>query len=189
MIPSMGGTEIGPWLAHWASEVPSGHAIVEFGTWLGAGTVHLALGAKKSGAPIHCYDRFQANAEQVAHAATFDVSLREGESLLPHVIENVAPYSDDVSFHAQDLSFISWQHGPIGLYVDDASKRKWPRAWATFGKAFVAGVTRLVMMDYHFPSAKPQRDFFADNDSIFELEHDKLGGSSAAVFRYLGRAA
>jgi len=188
MIPSMGGAEIADRLERYARDVPKDTAIVEFGAWLGAGTVPLARGAKASGAVVHCYDRWMANAEQVEIAERFGVRLKEGESILPHFVENVSRVEADVRPHPGDLSFISWQYGPIGLYVDDASKSRWARAWGVFGKAFVAGVTRLVMMDFTFPSAKPQREFMADNARMFSLE-EMIQGTSVAVFRYRGRAA
>jgi hypothetical protein len=182
----MGGAEIGPWLEAWAREVPRGMAIVELGAWLGAGTQWLCKGAAKSGAEVHCLDRWRANAEQVAYAARFGVTLRDGEDLRPRV---AALVGDKATLHKGDLKLMAWNGGPIGLYVDDASKRRWLRAWGVFGRSFVAGVTRLVMMDFHFPSASPQRSFFKRHASWFEMEADHVNGTSAAVFRYLGQPA
>jgi predicted O-methyltransferase YrrM len=45
-IPSMGGTEIGAQLRRAARLAPANTAIVEVGSWLGAGTAQLALGVR-----------------------------------------------------------------------------------------------------------------------------------------------
>lgn len=182
MIPSMGGSEIGPWLEAWARDVPRDMAVVELGSWLGAGTRWLV----KSGADVHCFDRWRATSEQVRYAATFGVVLRNGEDLRPRMVKAVG---DKARLHQGDLKLAAWRGGAIGLYVDDASKRRWPRAWDVFGRSFAAGVTRLVMMDFHFPSAAPQREFFARHASWFEMEADHINGTSAAAFRYLGQPA
>src|SRR5690606_12370375 len=43
-FPSMGGKKIGPFLRKLARAAPSHTAIVEVGSWLGAGTAQLAIG-------------------------------------------------------------------------------------------------------------------------------------------------
>lgn len=206
-FPSQGGVEIGPWLEKYASEVPRGSAIVEVGSWLGAGTAYLALGAMQNGAEIHVYDRFFCvSEEEKTKAARFGIDLLVGENTLPRVQGFLARFPAKIHYHKGSIkkgslpkSFV-WPSLPIGLYVDDATKIEpiWSHAMSVFKPHFIPGKTILVLMDYHFDlvvreqgktnwqNYSAQRSYMAKHASEFELVEDRIGGTTAAVWRYLG---
>lgn len=188
-LPSLGGVEIGAFLERYASEVPKGQAIVEVGSWLGAGTAHLALGAVKSKAPIHVYDRFKAKAREVKRAAGFGVALTEGEDTMSRVMRSLRPFGADIAWHRCDIRKATWHGDPIGLYVDDASKlpKVWSRAAATFLPHIALGGV-IVLMDYHFhehadPVYIAQVRYMESQKDRFALIEDRLADTVAAAFR------
>lgn len=190
-LPSQGGVEIGPWLEKYAAQAPAGSAIVELGSWLGAGTAFLALGANET-SEIHVYDRWEASPLEVEKAARFGVALRHGEDTLPRVMRALEPFRAKIVFHKGSLKELYWGFTPIGVYVDDATKVEplWLKAMAVFKPHFIAGETILVLMDYHFDEKggekyAAQKRYMAGSRE-FEWIADRIGGSSAAVFRYLG---
>ena len=194
-FPSQGGVEIGPWLEKYAAAVPPASLIVEVGCWLGAGTAFLALGAPDD-AIIHVFDRWHATAEEVDKAAKFGVKLTEGQDTLAMVAERLAPFREDIQYHQGNIKTITWDEGPIALYVDDATKVAplWERAMAVFKPHFVPRETILVLMDYHFDEKAPrepekyaaQKRYMAAYPKEFELIEDRMAGTTAAAFRYLG---
>ncbi len=192
-IPHMGGLTIGPILQDLAAAVKPGHAIVEVGAWLGSGTAQLALGAMKSGAKMHVYDKWTATATEIEKARARGLCLRPGDNLLPHVRKVLDEFPVDIAYTRGPVVKIKWKGGPIGLYVDDASKRKknFDHVMATFGPAFVPGVTMLVLMDYFYYEKNPndkglryQSQWMAKHPE-FEFV-SRTPGTVGAVFRYLG---
>lgn len=192
-FPSQGGVEIGPWLEKYASEVPLGSAIVEVGCWLGAGTAHLALGAMESGAAIHCFDRWTATVEEVRKAKEFGVSLIEGEDYLPRVERMLQSFDCEIHYRQGNLKDkdLSWSGPPIGLYVDDATKVEelWLHAMKVFKPHFIPGKTILVLMDYwffetHGSRYAAQQRYMAEHADQFEMVEERLGETTAAVFRF-----
>jgi hypothetical protein len=190
----MGGVQIGPWLTGDAERCAPDTAIVELGCWLGAGTAHLALGAMRSGAPIHCYDRWRSSAHEVRKAAAYGVALEVGEDLLPRVRRSLRPFPVAIHYHRGEIAEARWEGGPIGLYVDDASKADlWLHSMAVFSPWFVAGLTRLFLMDFHHTryvggDGLTQERWIAERAARFELVASRLADTSCAVFRYLGGA-
>jgi len=198
-FPSQGGVEIGPWLEKYASEVPPAALIVEVGCWLGAGTAFLALGAPDD-AILHVFDRWHATAEEVEKAAKFGVKFTEGQDTLAMVAERLAPFNAEIRYHQGNIKAISWDRGPIALYVDDATKVApvWERAMAVFKPHFVPRETILVLMDYFFFESmrkqgrenwaryRAQADYMNVHAGEFELVAERIGGTTAAVFRYMG---
>ena len=181
-IPSMGGTEIGPVLRRLASNVPSGQAIVEVGCWMGAGTAQLAMGARDN--PIHVYDRWRARPAEVEQAALFGVTLTDGQNTLPLVMDALRPLRKAIRFHRGDIRRARWRGGKIGLYVDDASKaaKIWSRSAAMFlPRIPVGGVA--VLMDFHFRDDLAQRSYMFDRGDQWKMIDDRVGGTTAAVFR------
>ncbi len=196
-FPSQGGVEIGPWLEHYAAEVPEASAIVELGSWLGAGTAHLALGAKKSGAEIHVYDRFRcASEEEQTKAAKFGVKLEIGDDTLPRVMASLVKFG--VGIHYNRGSFkpgiqIKWDATPVGLYVDDLTKVEylWTYAMKVFKPHFIPQKTILVLMDYHFDltagnNYAAQKRYMQQHAKQFQMIVDLRPGTTTAVFRFLG---
>lgn len=184
-LPGMGGVEIGVMLAHFAADVPRGQAIVEVGCWLGAGTAHLALGAGQT--PIHVYDRWRAKENEVRHAASFGVSLSEGENTLPRVVETLRPFNANIRFHRGDIRKARWGGKAIGLYVDDASKaaKGWDHSAATFLPHVPVG-GMAVLMDFHFRAeGRPlaQVAWMETRADQWERIADRVNGTTASVFR------
>lgn len=189
-LPSMGGREIGPELRRLASSVLPGQSILEVGCWLGAGTAHLALGARASGAPIHVYDRFKASADEVDKARRLvGLDLEEGQDTLPLVQENLARFEANIHWHRGDLRRARWVGGPIGLWVDDASKL--PKVWAKSVGTFLPHVPvggHIVLMDYYFYEKagrkyQCQENYMEHRARDFELISERPGGTTTAIFR------
>jgi hypothetical protein len=193
-IPSMGGREIGRYLREWAADVPSGCAIVELGSWLGAGTAQLALGSK--GSTIHAFDRFTANKSECEKARVYNIILENGESTLDVVRGLIGKdLTKRIEFHQGLITKAQWNGQKIGLYVDDACKRKkeFLSALNIFGRSFIPGKTVIVLMDYwyfeRFPEdlgLKYQLTFMTAHKDSFRWTHGRLPGTSASAFLYLG---
>jgi hypothetical protein len=156
-FPSMGSKEIGSFLRKLAREAPVNTAIVEVGSWLGAGTAQLALGIRDRGADrsvkIYSYDRWKASAGEVEKASRkADLHFSVGDNTLPWVMDALKPFGVAIEFVRGDIAAIEWAGGPISVYVDDASKApsRFDHVLRTFGPSWIPGVTILVMMDYHY---------------------------------------
>ena len=198
----MGGMELGPLLRRAAVDAPAGTSLVEVGCWLGAGTAQLALGIRdRSGGPVdlHCYDRWEANASEVAKAARWGVELSAGMDTLPHTRRALEPFDVAVEFHKGDIMAVQWNRGPISVYVDDAAK-KWQAFYHvlfTFGPHWIPGETVVVLMDYNLWQStddarhRCQKEFIESNHDCFApIDYvgraSTLGGqpTQPAVFRY-----
>lgn len=198
-FPSMGGKEIGPFLRKAAREAPAGTAIVEVGSWLGAGTAQLVLGVRERGAegsvPIHCFDRWEASKAEVMKAGDRGLAgLEPGQDTLPWVIEALRPFGVPISFVKGDIADVRWDGTPISVYVDDAAKssKKFYRMLKTFGPSWIPGVTLLVLMDYHYwqktgvADHRCQTNFIENYREHFEPVEGFRRGSNAA-FTYVKR--
>ena len=198
-IPSLGGTLIGPYLRRYAGGVARGRAVIEVGSWLGAGTVHLAQGIVDGGnhAPFHIYDRFKTTRGEIPKAARFGVHLRKGQNTQPLVEQHIRPYGVAAQFHRGSILLANWDNGPIGLYVDDAAKTRelFLHVVHTFGPAWVPGETVLILMDFGYWRSlsdpadiarfRFQQDFVDQHAASFEpLEADEPLDGSTAIFRY-----
>ena len=187
-FPSMGGRKVGPWLREWAAGCTSN--IVEVGCWLGAGTAQLALGARRSGAPIHTYDRWKATRRETESAVRFAVELTPGQDTLPHVRERLEPFGADITYHKGQLLRARWSGEPIGLYVDDAAKRRiaWRHVLRTFAPYWQDRCIVVLMDFFHFEKKgrayRSQYDHVHRHPDQFELLEQRLGGTSTAAFRY-----
>jgi len=199
-IPSMGGREIATHLRHYAARTPAGSAIVEVGSWLGAGTVQLAIGASNNAhrPPIFVHDRFRAAKTEVLKAESGGVTLRRRQNTLPFVKGKLAQFGVDIHFRRTLIKDIIWKDGPIGLYVDDAAKGPpdFAHVLRTFGPSWIAGETVLILMDYHYWQKAKDRaaaeryrcqfDFINAHPENFEvIDDNKVGGTSAAIIRYV----
>jgi hypothetical protein len=156
-IPSMGGTEIGQFLRALARNAPASTAIVEVGSWLGAGTAQLAWGVReragRQSIPIFTYDRWIASTAEIEKALKkANLTFRNGEDTLPWVMNAIRPFDVPVTFVKGSILGAKWNNGPISVYVDDASKspKLFFHVLRTFGLAWVPGVTVLVLMDYRY---------------------------------------
>jgi hypothetical protein len=196
MIPSMGGTAIGEQLQRFAIEAPDKTAIVELGTWLGAGTEQLALGVQtwKKDIEIHTYDNFIIRGNEVDKAAKFGVTLYDGLDSLPLVKSWLKKMTAKIIFHKGEITKDKWNGRPISIYVDDACKyeKTFIPALRNFSPFFIPGKTILVLMDYWFYIRRPD-DAGLRFQPKFMTEHkenfDHFGDAKdhcVAYFRYLG---
>jgi hypothetical protein len=192
-IPSMGGKEIGGFLRAAAREAPANSAIVEVGSWLGAGTAQFALGVRErrsnGSIRIQCYDRWEATKPEVEKAARKGpVSLQPGQDTLPLVIDALVPFNVPISFVKGDVADATWDEEPISVYLDDAAKipSRFFHVLKTFGPAWIPGVTLLVLMDYHYwkktgsAEHKCQTNFVENYREHFEPVEGLHRGSNAA---------
>jgi hypothetical protein len=198
-IPSMGANQIRGTLRSAARNAPSGSAIVEVGTWLGAGTAQLALGLRERSSNgsirIHCYDRWEANKSEVEKAARNGlVDLRPGQDTLPLVKAALEPFNVPISFVKGDIGDAIWDGDPISVYLDDAAKlpKKFFHVLKTFGPSWIPTVTLLILMDYYTwrktedAEHKCQTNFIENYRSHFEPVANFRRGSNAA-FLYTKR--
>ncbi|MCC6947655.1 MAG: hypothetical protein IT539_07800 [Bradyrhizobiaceae bacterium] len=192
-FPSMGGKEIGPFLRKLAREAPSDMAIVEVGSWLGAGTAQLAIGVRERGADqsvtIHTYDRWIATGGEIEKALRKSgLVLSKNQDTLPWVMEKLRPFGARIKFVKRDIAAIDWSGGAISVYVDDASKTpaKFHHVLRTFGPSWIPGITVLVLMDYYYwektgsEGHKCQKYFIEAHRKHFTHIDDFRRGSNAA---------
>ena len=169
VIPHMGGVDIGPWLKAYAEKVPEGQSIVEVGCWLGGGTQYLTHD------PLYVYDRFSATKSEVSKALAQGVQLTQGQDTLPLVKRNLRK---GINFIAGDIRHATYDGPPIGMYVDDASKKQWAKVIRIFELHFAPNAV-LFLQDYDYPMCHAQREY-ADKWRMVER---RLAGTSCAVFR------
>ena len=197
-FPSMGGALNGRLLRGLAARAPADTAIVEVGTWLGAGTAQLALGLAGRADPpaIHCFDMFEASAHEVEHAARFGIALVPGQDTSGHVQDALAPFGVPVVMHKGDFTRAAWEGGPIAVFVADGSNWAGPfhRVLTTFGPHWLPGTTEIALMDYEYwrnlppRQARPlmaQKIFMERHAAHFEpVDADYPEGSTTRLFRY-----
>jgi hypothetical protein len=196
LFPSMGSKEIGPFLRKLAREAPANTAIVEVGSWLGAGTAQLALGVRERGADqsvrIYSYDRWTASNSEVEKASRkAGLLFSVGDNTLPWVVEALKPFGAGIEFVKGDIAAIAWAGGPISVYVDDASKApsRFYHVLRTFGPSWIPGVTVLVMMDYHYWEKSGSEDhkcqkYFMEAHPGYFTQIEGFRRASNAAFLY-----
>lgn len=190
-IPSMGGREIGLFLASYAAQARAGEAIVELGVWLGAGTAQMALACAGRDVEIHGYDRFEARASEIRKAAAGGIVLKSHQNTLPMVSTFLGPIGAKVRLHRGNIANAKAPNRKIALYVDDACKRPkaFFRALRTFSPLWIPGRTIVVLMDYLFfmhnpdPDLKCQHEFVKHRPDSFE-ELWRRPEISCAAFLY-----
>lgn len=207
-IPSMGGRRIGPFLRRVAQRCQPDTHIVEVGAWLGAGTAQLMLGILARENPkdvtLHVYDRFIAGSSEIEKMRTKGVfDIDEGEDTLPWVKDKLSAVMNDlnVKFHKGDINDVHWNRSDvIGVYVDDASKAKFPTVFSKFGPSLMKG-SYVVLMDFNYFKMeklsaaesirhRAQRDFIEARASSFENVSTGIPeGTSSAAFIYRGGAS
>ena len=194
LIPSNGGRQNGAFLQKIASEAPRGTAIIELGTWLGAGTAQLALGLLGRNYPpvIHCFDQWQASRSEARLAVErTGLVLQPGRDTLPIVKQLLEPFGASIEYHKGRIESAIWNGPPISVHVDDAAKAPdvFLHALKTFGPYWIPGRTVVLLMDFLFHARHPkaeskcQVDFIAAHAHCFTpIEHEFVG--SARAFRY-----
>ena len=192
-IPSQGGREIGYYLKDVAYK--SKGDIVEVGAWLGAGTAQLCLGAIDGGnnVTIHVYDRFTVNSTELKKAKKQGVNLKGIKDTLPIVKSYIDQFECDVKFYKKGIKSIKkYKGGKIGVYIDDASKRKenFDHVMKIFKPHFIHGETIVILMDFFYyewseKGSDYQYNYMQDNpefEFLCRIKPDK----SAAAFIYKG---
>jgi hypothetical protein len=188
-IPSMGGDQIQAFLERQAGLCRS--SVVEVGSWLGAGTVALARGSKSSGCELHVYDQWEATESEVEKARAFGLELCVGQNLLPLVEDLIRPIKPETKFYRGDLAAARYNGRSIGLYVDDAAKRKhlFDKAMSAFAPHWEDGCVVVLMDFFHFEKAGAQYRYQFEVVERFSRHFERLDlpgsqGTSQAAFRY-----
>jgi hypothetical protein len=196
-IPSMGGTEIGEYLRKYASEIKKDQCVVEVGSWFGAGTYQLCQGVVSSRQynDIHVYDRWTANKSEIEKAEKWGIKLQSGDDILPYVKNFLSEFSDaiNITYKKQHIKTLKkFTGGKIGLYVDDASKRKelFDKSMSVFKPHFAKGCI-LILMDFYYYEHKNfeaglmyQKNYMLKS-SDFEFIQ-RIPNSVAAIYKYKG---
>lgn len=199
----MGGSELRDYFRQVLPSLPAGSNIVEIGCWLGAGTAQLALAIRELGLAgklsLHCYDYWQASGGEVLDAAAAGVTFAPGEDTLPWVRSMLEPFDVDIHFHKGAIEAARWEHGPIAFHIDDAAKfpSQFNHVIRTFGPSWIPGVTRVLLMDYHFwrkvrlfrRDLRCQADFINRYPEHFQRDHQLRDGREVAfsneAFHYI----
>lgn len=193
-IPDMGAHRHARLFHDMAARVQAGQTIVEVGAWLGASTAHLALGVRTSGrgVPVHVFDRWRVNADQVEKARRFGLEIEPGQDSLPIFERYLEPFGVDVVPHQGEIEDTEWRDGSIGLYIDDAAKgsRAFHRMLTIFAPHWVPGVTRLILSDFYFfertgsPDHRYQQQIVEAFPACFEVVIDRPSGAGSIVLDY-----
>ena len=196
-IPDMGAHRHADLFRQSAARVQAGQAIVEVGAWLGASTAHLALGTLAGGknVPIHVFDRWRVNADQVEKARRFGLDLAVGQDSLPLFEHYLAPFGVAVVPHQGEFADTEWHGGPIGLYVDDGAKDSiaFHRMLTVFAPHWVPGATRLILNDFYFfertgkDDHRYQQRVVETFPACFEVVIDRPSGTGSIVLDYRER--
>jgi len=189
-IPDLGdgGRTIREDLVRLAAGVPVGGCIVEIAPWLGSATAFLAMGSPND-ARVHCFDLWEAAEVWRQKAKDFHgIELEPDANLEPMWRTNVdavlADSSVKVVGYRGDIRAATWPGTPIDLFVDDISNTEEliESTMRIFGPSIKKGAL-LVMMDWQFPQAEPQRAWFHAHAD--EYEFVKTIGPKAALLRKL----
>jgi len=186
-IPSMGGDRLKPFFDRVVVDLPENTAVVEVGTWLGAGTAQIASALRHSGLDemiaIHCFDRWIASKSEALKASKAGLNMREGDDTLPLVKSMLSPLNSSIHFHKGDLIETEWDNGLISLYIDDAAKNPelFYHVLRTFGPSWIPGKTILILMDFYYWKKEKgrksrihrcQQDFIEQYPDHFEIIKD-----------------
>lgn len=192
----MGGGSLSSIFKNYARMAPDGSAIVELGTWVGAGTLPLIQGVSLSGmdVEIHSYDNFIIRGNEVTKAAKFGIKLKDGQDSLPLVKKWLSGYSVTANLHKGEITNNTWGGRPIYIYIDDACKyeKNFMKALKIFSPYWIPGETIIVLQDFFFYKYRPndkklefQKKFMDLHSDKFELIVEKFK-LATAIFRYKG---
>jgi hypothetical protein len=170
---------------------PHDGVCVELGCWLGALTDTIVRA--NPDLCVHAFDRFIVNdAREVPKARKHGGSLHVGQDRLPLFQARFVDYR--VHAWRGEITEARWRQGPIALHIDDACKLQpaFDYAIRQFSPAWVPGVTRVVLLDYHYytrftgrrrDQLMHQRRWSERYAAQLNLVHDV-----PRVYRYLGGA-
>lgn len=203
-IPSMGGRQIREYLFKYVKDVKEGRAIVELGTWLGAGTAQIALALLyfNKDNPVYSYDKFVVSGRQPMKAGREGWIIQKGDDVYDKVKKALEPFRCNITLVKGKIQELGYKKEKIGLYVDDAVKqeKRFIKTLKIFEPYFVPGETVCIFMDYYLweksgdAKYKFQYKYMNENKDKFELIEDKIdstyipeeGKDEGAVFLYKG---
>jgi hypothetical protein len=194
MIPNMVGVEALAKVKYYAQNIKEGY-VVEVGPWLGACTVEVleGLGISDHPAKIHVYDKFKPSGSEVAKADKFGVQLCVGKSSLKVFQSNVLPHLQKrtmVVVHCGDIREAKYCGEPIGLFMDDASKREdaFRHTVSTFFP-YILPRAIVILMDYWYflkagPKFKYQHDWMSEQERLGTFKYiESVPNTSIAIFQ------
>lgn len=193
-IPHMGAKTIGPWLKDYAEKAPDNTAIIELGTWLGAGTKYLAEGAMCGiNKKVHTYDIFKIRGNEVEKAAIQGLKVFNKQDSLPIVKEFLKKYNN-ICYHKGQILDAKWKKVSISVYLDDACKmpKEFTFAINLFSPFWIPEKTVVILQDFYYYKKRPdipelicQKEWMEKNKKKFKLLWE-WADQAAASFLYLG---
>lgn len=106
-IPSMGGAELAPQLRTLARSARSGTAIVEVGSWTGAGAAQLPLGILERGSHdevrLYAFERWHTSKAEPRRVDAGGVAVAGDEDLLPTVKRTSQPLGVPIEHRKGEL--------------------------------------------------------------------------------------
>ena len=200
LIPAMTDLACRRKVREYAKNIERG-SIVEVGAWMGACTSYAAMGLidgkKNTKIDIHVYDQFKATRSEVEKAEGYALCLYKGEHTKYAFRNFMNPWWNRVNIitHIGSIANSSWIRKPIGLYLDDASKRKvnFSHAMRIFKPYFIPGKTYLFMMDYFYfekrddPEYLTQKEYFKKHKDEFQFVERISEDASLAIFLFKGK--
>jgi hypothetical protein len=172
---------------------------VELGCWLGACTAAIGEGLASAGyapRPLHCYDRWLANAGEAEKANARGLNVSEGDDTTPLFLSHVMPVYPHIETHRGEMDKAAWTGETIELFVLDAAKVDKPllHVLRTFGPCWIPGVTTVALMDFNFDLYKTkeaarhryghQRRLVAAAGDALECVYDSPDDYGPAIFQY-----
>ena len=203
-IPSMGGRQIGHIFDKYIKYLKPDRAIIELGTWLGAGTAQMALSVinHNKNSKIYTYDKFIVSGRQPLKAQKEGWRLSQGENVYSKVCETLSLFPVPISVIQGIITDAVYSGEKIGLYVDDALKQpgRFEKGLEIFSPYFIPGETIIILMDYYLwekrgsEHHKHQYNFIHSHSDCFKMIDDRIdstyipaeGKDEGAAFLYLG---
>lgn len=155
-IPAMTPKVVHNYLYRIGQEYTGQGVAMELGCWLGATARSLLQGLREAvyTMPFFCYDRWQANEEQVIKAKEQGVAIRNKQDLLPLFLNNIQPIYKNIIARKGNLPerLKTYPGYPIEICIFDA-----PKTNPTFIECikalipyWIPGVTIVGLLDYHW---------------------------------------
>jgi hypothetical protein len=171
--------------------------VVELGCWLGATTRALLDGLDLANfdGRYYAYDRWTADAQQVAKAERQEEVLSWAENILPRFDRNtqglVKSYRGEIGLTLADHC----PPGPVEICLFDAPKQDplFTSCMDILRPHFIPGVTVVGLLDYYFYRDHPERSellapvkYVVANAAAFEKIAEWPEQCSCVFFRYIG---